>query len=46
MHLMEGGAIVLEVVQVTSRRRIGHVSKFTHVFMNAEVEQLQVCWDC
>ena len=44
VQLMEGGAIVLEVVLATSRSRIAHVGEFTHVFMNAEVGQL--CWDC
>jgi hypothetical protein len=41
---MEGGAIVLEVAQVTSHRRKAHVGKFAHVFINAEVGQL--CCDC
>ena len=44
MHLMEGGAIILEVVRVASRSKIGHVGKFAHVFMNVEVDQL--CCDC
>jgi hypothetical protein len=43
VHLTEGEAIILEVVQVTSRSRITHVGKFALMFMNAVVKQ--ICWD-
>ena len=44
MHLMEGEAIVLEVVRVAHRSKFAHVGKFAHVFMNVKAEQL--CCDC
>lgn len=43
MHLIEGGAIVLENFQVISRSIIAYVSKFAHDLMNV-VEHL--CWEC
>jgi len=43
-HQIEGGAIVLEVVQVTTRSRIAHVGKNADVLLNAKVAQR--CLDC
>ena len=44
MHLMEGEAIIFEVVRVTSHGRMAHVSELALIVMDAEVKQL--CWDC
>jgi len=43
MNLMEGEAIIFEVIQATSHDRIVHVSELALIFMVAEIQQL--CWD-
>lgn len=38
MYLMEREAIILQVIQLTSRGRIAHVSELTLTFMDLEIK--------